>query len=128
MRKTIKNQYFMKDKKVKLVTKTTEKNDYGVDMPIYRYITDNEIWAYAKQLSQSQEFEAAMHGHEEIRLFVLNYREDLKLYDFIEYRGEYFVITRLDTTDDYKGELFVYVKDADKGDTPTDIFPAIISA
>ena len=76
------------------------------------------------QLSQSQTFEAATYGDDENRFFVLNYRDDLKIYDFVEYKGKYYSITRLDTKDDYKGELFVYVKDTARGDTPKDIEPA----
>lgn len=116
-----KDQYFKKDKKVKLITKTTTRNKYGQDIATYKYITDASIWAYAKQLTQSQELEARTYGDNETRLFVLNYRTDLKLYDFIEYRGSFYTITRLDTRDDYNSELFVYVRDADKGETPTDI-------
>ncbi len=120
----MKNQYFKKDKKVKLITKTTTKNKYGVDITVYKYITDASLWAYARQLSQSQELEAKTYGDSENRFFVLNNRSDLKIYDYIEYRGKYYSITRLDTRDDYNGELFVYVKDVDKGDKPTDIQPA----
>lgn len=120
----MRNQYFKKDKKVKLITKTTKKDKYGQTITVYKYISDASIWAYAKQLSQSQELEAKTFGTDDKRLFVLNYRSDLKIYDYIEYNGTYYSITRLDTKDDYNGELFVYVKDVDKGDTPTNIQPA----
>ena len=116
--------YFKKDKRVKLITKYSYQDSIGVRRTGYRYIVDGSIWAYARQLSQDQIFNAAQYGESESRLFVLNYRNDLKLYDFIEYRGAYYSITRLDTTDDYRGELFVYVKDSAQGDTPKDIQPA----
>ena len=120
----MKNQYFKKDKKVKIITKTTTRDKYGQAITVYKYITDASLWAYARQLSQSQELEAKTYGDSENRFFVLNNRSDLKIYDYIEYRGKYYSITRLDTTDDYNGDLFVYVKDVDKGDTPTNIQPA----
>ena len=120
----MKNQYFKKDKKVKIITKTTTRDKYGQAITVYKYITDASLWAYARQLSQSQELEAKTYGDSENRFFVLNNRRDLKIYDYIEYRGKYYSITRLDTTDDYNGDLFVYVKDVDKGDTPTNIQPA----
>lgn len=118
------NIYYKKDKKVKLITKSSTQNAYGAYTTVYRYISNSSFWAYATQLSQSQTFEAAQYGDDEVRLFVLNYRDDLKLYDFIEYKGKYYSITRLDTKDDYKTELFVYVKDCTKGDTPSNIQPA----
>ena len=118
------NIYFKKDKKVKLITKSSTQDNYGNYISVYRYITDSSIWAYTNQLSQSQVFEAATHGDDEIRLFVLNYRNDLKVYDYIEYKNKYYTITRVDTKDDYNTELFVYVKDCARGDTPHDIQPA----
>lgn len=114
------NIYYKKDKKIKVVTKTTAYDQYGNNVESYRYLT-GDLWAYTNQLSQSQVFEASQYGDDEIRIFVLNYRDDLRLYDFIEYKGKYYSITRIDTQDDYKTELFVYVKDAPKGDTPHDI-------
>ena len=116
--------YFKKDKKVKLVTKSYTTSSSGFQTATYKYISTRSFWAYTNQLSQDQTFQAAAYGDSETRLFVLNYRDDLKIYDFIEYKSKYYSITRLDTTDDYNGELFVYVKDAARGDTPSNIQPA----
>ena len=116
--------YFKKDKKIKLVTKSYTTSSSGFQTATYKYISNRSFWAYTNQLSQDQTFQAAAYGDSETRLFVLNYRDDLKIYDFVEYKGKYYSITRLDTTDDYNGELFVYVKDAARGDTPSDIEPA----
>lgn len=116
--------YFKKDKKVKLITKYSEQSSGYMPKTHYKYISNRSFWAYTNQLSQDQTFQAATYGDSETRLFVLNYRDDLKIYDFVEYNGKYYSITRLDTTDDYNGELFVYVKDAARGDTPSDIEPA----
>lgn len=118
------NIYYKKDKKVKLIKSVSTQNAYGQYVKSYQYISNSSFWAYANQLSQSQTFEAATYGDDEVRLFVLNYRDDLKVYDYIEYKGKYYTITRLDTKDDYNTELFVYVKDCAKGDTPSNIQPA----
>lgn len=120
----MRNQYYLKDKKVKLVTAVSTQNAYGQYVKSYKYLSNNSFWAYATQLSQSQTFEAATYGDDETRFFVMNYRNDLNLYDFVEYKGKYYSITRLDTKDDYNGDLFIYVKDAARGDTPTNIQPA----
>ncbi len=116
--------YYKKDKKVKLITKSTTYDAYGNEIEAYKYITNRSVWAYTNQLSQSQTFEAATYGNDEIRIFVLNYRTDLKLYDYVEYKSKYYSITRVDTKDDYNTELFVYVRDCKKGETPKDIQPA----
>lgn len=118
-------QYFKKDKKVKLIRKDSSRTDsMGFPITVYKYITNQSLWAYATQLSQEQVFAAASYGEDETRLFVLNYRNDLQLYDIVEYKGKYYSITRLDTTDDYNGELFIYAKDTPRGDTPSNIQPA----
>ncbi len=116
------NIYYKKDKKIRVVTKTTTFDQYGNEIESYRYLT-GEIWAYTNQLSQSQVFEASQYGHDETRIFVLNFRDDLHLYDIIEYKEKYYTITRIDTRDDYRTELFVYVQDCPKGDTPHEIRP-----
>lgn len=106
----MKNQYYLKDKKINLFRKSSGYIPGQGPSTIYRYINKTPIWAYTSQLTQSQIFEAHSFGESETRLFVLNYRNDLKLFDYVEYRNEYYSITRLDTKDDYNGELFVYVK------------------
>ena len=121
MRKNQNNQYYLKDKKIQLITKIIDK-DY-VELG-YKYIVDGYVWAYAKQLSQDQIYEARTHGEAENRLFVLNYRTDLKLYDFIAYKDKYYTITRIDTTDDYNTDMYIYTIDTPMGDTREDIQPA----
>lgn len=124
MAKSRNGLYYKKDKKVKLITGHSERDSSDFYRTTYQYITNQALWAYTSQLSQDQIFAAAAYGVSETRLFVLNYRNDLEVYDFIEYKEKYYQITRLDTTDDYKGELFIYVKDAPRGDTPSNIQPA----
>ena len=124
MSKSNSGLYFKKDKKVKLIRKYNERDSMGFNVTTYKYITNQSLWAYATQLSQEQVFAAASYGEDEKRLFVLNYRNDLELYDIVEYKGKYYSITRLDTKDDYNGELFIYTKDTPRGDTPHDIQPA----
>lgn len=117
----MKGQYYLKDKKVMLVTKSTEYDELHQEIETYKYLTKSPIWAYTRQLSEQQVLSAAQYGKDETRLFVINNRKDLKLGDFIEYGGEYYTITRLDTTDDYNTDLYIYVQDAAQGDTPRDI-------
>ena len=110
MQKRIKNQYYLKDKQLNIFRKTTSYVPGQGTTNVYKYVNSSPLWAYSSQLTQSQIFEAHSYGENETRLFVLNYRDDLRLYDYVEYRGEYYSITRLDTKDDYNGELFVYVR------------------
>jgi len=118
------DKYYKKDKKVKIIRAYSELNALGQKSNGYRYITNQSLWAYANQLSQTQTFNAKAYGDEESYFFVLNYRTDLTIDDFIEYRGKYYNITRVDTTDDYNNDLYIYAKDAPKGHMPTKVKPA----
>lgn len=114
----MKGQYFMKDKQIKLIKRTAASNAGGYARVTYQYMTEGFIWAYTRQLSQDQMYAAHAHMTEEERFFVVNYRNDLKLYDMVEYKGVFYSITRLDTQDDYNTDLFIYVEKAKPGDYP----------
>lgn len=105
-----KGLYFLKDKKAQIF----KKYQMGLDPDgfgggtAYVEISPAPLWCYAKQLSEEQEFFAAHLSENETRMFVFNFRNDVKMYDVIKYRGEYYSVTRVDTQEDYNGELFVY--------------------
>lgn len=103
--------YFLKDKKAQIFKKVTIINDKGRQVSSLEPITP-VIWCYTRQLSQGQIFAGMAFSQEETRLFVFNYREGVTLYNIIEYKGKKYEVTRVDTADDNKGELFVYVKDS----------------
>ena len=106
-------QYFLKDKKamvynsIPLYKKTgwQENPDH-----YYKAISDKELWCYTRQISQEQFFLSVAYGIKEVRYFVFNFREDIKVYDRILYKGELYEITRTDRQDDYNGDIFAYVK------------------
>lgn len=107
-------KYQLKDKKAALYRPLYETDDYGRSALAYlQALAPTAVWCYAKQLTQEQIFEAAHWGEKETRLFVFNYRKGLQMYDLILYRNEWYEITRVDTKDDYNGDLFVYVRKSD---------------
>jgi len=118
----MKNQYYPKDKKAQLYKKVSaDTNPDGYDLPSSYYpAAPAPIWCYTRQLSQTDIFQAQSFGQEETRLFVFNYYTNVEVYDMVQYRGKWYRITRTDTADDYKGELFVYVQNARGGYIPKD--------
>jgi len=105
-------QYHLKDKKIYV---------YKAINSVRSVLEDKEyvplvLWAYTRQLSQDQIYQARAYGESENRLFVLNYNKRISVGDFIKYKDHYYTITRVDSMDDYNTELFVYVKDAPDGD------------
>ena len=108
-----KGQYFLKDKKAQIYQFHEGEKDADGFMTedYYTPVSPVPLWCYAKQLSQEQLFAAMTYWNNETRLFVFNFRADIKQYDKILYKNAWYEVTRVDTTDDYNGELFVYVKD-----------------
>ena len=114
-----KGQYFLKDKKA-IIYKYFKgekdssgfyKNDYYVPL------TPAALWCYTRQLSQEQLYAAHAYWNDETRLFVFNFRDYIKQYDTLYYPAKnlWYEVSRVDTTDDYNGELFVYVKNLKTG-------------
>lgn len=118
----MKNQYFLKDKKAQLyksIMNGTTPGGYS-NAPSYYPVAPAPVWCYARQLSQTDIFQAQSFGEDETRLFVFNYYPNVEVYDMVQYRGDWYRITRVDTTDDYKGDLFVYVQNAKAAQIPRD--------
>lgn len=112
-----KKQYYLKDKKAQVYKSIGETTDpIGQTKTLgYMAVSPAPLWCYSKQLSQTLIFVARAYDIDENRLFVFNYNKLIKPYDYIEYKGSYYQITRVDTTDGYNSELFAYVKDSPRG-------------
>lgn len=117
------NQYYLKDKKAQIYkVKQNGQDESGFSLPeSYFPISPVPIWCYTRQLTQDQIFAAMAYSQQETRLFIFNYYKNVAVYDIINYKNTWYEITRVDTTDDYNGELFVYVKFLKWGPKPEQI-------
>ena len=106
-----KGMYFKKDKKC-MVYKMDD-TPHGVGEPDELVpISESPLWCYTKQLTQGLIAEAnVVYNNDETRLFVFNYNANIVQDCYIVYRELWYKVTRVDTTDDYNREMFVYVKD-----------------
>lgn len=118
----MKNQYFLKDKKAFVYKRGKSYQDSS---GVYRPGTptsisgDTPLWCYAKQNSQAIQFSQGVgYVNEESRFFVFNNNPEIKQNRFILYNGSWFTIKRVDTQDDYNGDMFVYADDTPTGDIP----------
>lgn len=104
-----KGMYFLKDKKCEVYKIDNRPHGVGEDDEL---ILIGKIWCYSKQLSQNLVAEAGViYANNETRMFVVNYNSEIDQDCFIEYRDQWYKVTRVDTTDDYNGEMFVYVEE-----------------
>ena len=120
----MKNQYFKKDKKAQVYVEGERYQDaYGIwhDGSGVYPIAASSLWCYARQNSQTLGFASGVaYINEESRFFVFNNNPNIKQGRLIRYKDKWFTIQRVDTNDDYNGDMFVYADDTPIGDTPKD--------
>ena len=99
----------LKDKKIILYKKSVVKDSEGFSTAKYAPIHSGRLWAYVRQLSASEFFAARAVQQIEEMLFTVNWRNDISAADcFIEYKGVFYNVTRVDTFEGYKQDLRVY--------------------
>jgi len=109
---------YLKDKKAYVYKKGERyQDDYGIWHDA-GYTKVGYLWCYTRQLSQNLTYDAKIAGTDETRLFIFNWNEEIKPYQYIYYKGAWYIITRADTTNDYKGDVYVYVQDCPTGSIP----------
>lgn len=99
----------LKDKKIILYKKTTVKDSAGFSTTKYIPIHAGKLWAYVRQLSANEFYAAKAVQQTEEMLFTVNWRDDVSAADcFVEYKGVFYNIMRVDTFEGYKEDLKVY--------------------
>lgn len=121
----MKNQYFLKDKKAQVYKEIKGQQDtsgfYGDSS--YAPLGSKPLWCYTKQTSMEFRQMAMALGQDEERFFVFNHLVGVDEGDYILYRDKWYQITRIDTTDDYNGDMFIYTSLAGRtGIPPKDQF------
>ncbi len=101
----------LKDKKITIIGRELYENKLGEtsyrDAPIPG---GSNIWAYYKHTSAKEQ--NLLHTSEILAevVFFINWRDDIKTYMKIEYRGKKYEITRIDDYEGYKNDLKIYAK------------------
>jgi len=100
---------YLKDKKIILyrAEHTTDKEGFATAAK-YKPIHPGRLWAYVRQLSASEFYASQALQRSEEMLFVVNWRGDVAADCYIEYRGVFYNVTRVDTFEGYKEDLKVY--------------------
>lgn len=100
----------LKDKKIRFIAETRTVNDHGFASYVWQPVHSGRLWAYYRQLSGSEFFASATVNETEEVLFVVNYRTGITTDMLVEYKGQYYEITRIDDFEGYKDDLNVYCK------------------
>lgn len=100
----------LKDKKIRFIAETRTVDDHGFASYVWQPVHSGRLWAYYRQLSGSEFFASATVNETEEVLFVVNYRTGITTDMLVEYKGQYYEITRIDDFEGYKDDLSVYCK------------------
>ena len=98
----------LKDKKIILYRAEHVKDSAGFSTAKYVPLHPGRLWAYVRQLSAKEYWAAKAVQQTEEMLFVINWRRDVDADCFIEYKGVFYNVTRVDTFEGYKEDLRVY--------------------
>lgn len=111
----------LKDKKINLYKSVrVAKDKEGFGTRRWEPIHPGSLWAYTRQLSAREFYEAAAQQFQEERLFVVNWHRDIVPGMVVRYRDNWYEITRIDPLEDYKADVKLYVKEAVGGNRPRD--------
>ena len=105
---------YLKDKKAEVFEIVYDDNDDEY----WRPITPAPMWCYTRLVSESKKFEARIVDESIERYFVFNYNAKIEVDSIIRYKGVWYQAERVDTQDDYRGDMHVTVRECPKGDLP----------
>ncbi len=98
-----------KDKKITILKVTVERNSYGEEVETIAPLPGGEnIWAYYRQASADEFFDALAINYKVEAVFEINWRNDLDINMLILFRGKTYRITRIDDFEGSKNDLKIY--------------------
>lgn len=113
----------LKDKKIIIYTMDSYTDEIGNNLSAYQPIHPGKLWAYVRQLSAKEYHAAASTQNKEEMLFTVNWRPDVSPKMYIEYKGVWYDIQRVDTFEGYKENLHLYANQLLHPPSPGDIIP-----
>ena len=113
----------LKDKKITIYKKVIGEGDMGDQIVAYQPIHRGKLWAYVRQLSAKEYFAAAAVQNKEEMLFTVNWRADITPQMYVEYKGVWYDIQRVDTFEGYKENLHLYASQTLRPPGASDIIP-----
>jgi len=103
----------IKDKKIGVFEVKAERDLSGDEVKVKRYIHNiHRLCAYVRDLSEKEKFAAKAAGAEQSILFKVNHNARIKAGQFIEFRGETYVIKSVDGFEHYKRDLTLRAQSA----------------
>ena len=110
----------LKDKKITIYEYAQIPDGYGGSTSGYTPIA-SPLWAYVRQTSGKEYYQAMQVDVKEEMLFAINYRDDITTALYIKYKDVFYNITRVDTFEGYKDDLKLYATTMEKQPSSSEI-------
>lgn len=91
----------LKDKKIVIYT-------YVGGNTNYRLNAEGPFWAYFRQMSTQEIYEARAMTQKEEAIFTINHHESVKVYDLVLFRGTYYKVNRIDEYEGNRDDMKLY--------------------
>ena len=101
----------IKDKKIFIYEITAKRDTQGNEIKAKIYIhSKTGLWAYVREMSEREKFAAKAAGSELSTIFKVNYNKKIKAGQYLEFKGETFLIESVDGFEYYKRDLTLNAK------------------
>lgn len=96
----------LRDKKITIYRQKDMSEPGGMPKMKYQPIHPGKLWAYVRQTSGTEVFYSSGEYSNESMIFTIGWREDIiTLEDFVEHKGVFYNIRRVDTYEGYKDAI-----------------------
>ena len=101
----------IKDKKIAIYEIASKRDTHGNEIKAKKYIHSKcGLWAYVREMSKREKFAAKAVGTELSTVFKINYNKKIKVGQYIEFKGETFLVESVDGYEYYKRDLTLNAK------------------
>jgi len=101
----------IKDKKIAIYEIVPKRDTEGNEIKAKKYIHSKVgLWAYVREMSEREKFAAKAAGAELSTIFKVNYNKKIKAGQYLEFKGDTFLIESVDGFEYYKRDLTLNAK------------------
>jgi SPP1 family predicted phage head-tail adaptor len=101
----------IKDKRIFIYEIISKRDTQGNEIKEKRYIHPKiGLWAYIREMSEREKFAAKAAGAQLSTIFKVNYNKKIKAGQYLEFKGETFLIESVDGFEYYARDLTLSAK------------------
>ncbi len=107
----------IKDKRIFIYEIVSKRDTQGNEIKAKKYIHSKiGLWAYVREMSEREKFASKSTGIETTTIFKINHNPLIKAGQYIDFKGEAYIIKSVDGYEFYKRDLTVRAVRLDIGE------------